>query len=83
MIRVTVTVIFRIVFFRVFFHVVFFVLYFPYCIYGLNSELTLTIQNIDVTQETTEQLRYKRKKIETKFQQTIEEKQIGFDPECN
>ena len=30
---------------------------FPYCVYSPNNDITLTIQNIDVTQETTEKLR--------------------------
>ena len=45
----------------VLFCVIFFMLYFScciflYCIYILESEITLTTQNIDFTQETTEQL---------------------------
>ena len=55
---------------------------FPYYIYILNSEITLTMQNIDVTQESTEQLRANKKELEKKLQQKTEEKQIGFDPEC-
>ena len=42
---------------------------------SLNNELTLTQQNIDVTQATISQLRTDKKKLETKLQQTAEEKQ--------
>ena len=36
--------------------------------------MKLTMQNIYVTQETTEQLRAEKKELEKKLQQTIEEK---------
>ena len=50
---------------------------FQYCIYGLNSKLTITMQNIYVTQETKAEMRSNKKYLETKLQQKIEEKQIG------
>ena len=53
MVRVRVRVIFCVVFFCV----VFWRCIVLYCIYSLDSDLTLTMQNIDVTQETTAQLR--------------------------
>ena len=67
MVRVGVRV--MVIFCVVFFCVVFFVLYFsrcifPYCIYIINSELALTMQNIDVTQETTEKLTADQNEIE-------------------
>ena len=62
MVRVRVRVRVRVIFCAVFFCVAFFMLYFLcciflHCIYSLNIELTLTMQNIDVTQETIAQLR--------------------------
>ena len=48
---------------------------------SLNNEITLTVKNIDATHETTSQLK-DDKKFKTKLQQTAEDKQIGFDPEC-
>ena len=76
-VRVSVRVIFLVVFFFVFiFHIDFFILYFPYCIQSLDSEITLTMQNIDVTHKTTEQLRYGKRELETKLQQTIEDKKL-------
>ena len=48
---------------------------------SLNNVLTLTMQNIDVTEAPTAQLRADKKELKTKSQQKYEEKQIGFDPE--
>ena len=39
------------------------------------------MQNIDVTQETTAYLWANKKELETKLNQTAENKNIGFDPE--
>ena len=77
----------RVIFSVLFFYIVLFMLYFsccifPYSIYSLYSELTLTMQNIDVTQETTSQLRADQNWLKTKLQKRAEEKQIGFDHEC-
>ena len=50
-------------------------------VYGsLNNNLTLTMKNIDVTQDTIAQLRYEKKELKTKLQQTSGEKKIGFGP---
>ena len=64
MVRVRVWV--RVIVFVVFLCVVFFMLYllrciFLCCIYSFNNELTLTMKNIDVTQETTSKLRADKK----------------------
>ena len=53
---------------RVIFCVVLFVLYFsccifPYCIYSLDIKLTLIMIKIDVTQETTAQLRSDKREL--------------------
>ena len=56
------------------FHVVFFVLYFPHRIYILNIEITLTMQAIAITKETTEKSWSDKTELKTKSQQTIEEK---------
>ena len=55
---------------------------FLYCMYSLDSELALTMQKIDVKQEIISQLRAKKKEHKIKLQQTAEEKQFAFDPEC-
>ena len=41
------------------------------------------MQHVDVTQETTSQLRSLKKELKTKLQQTADEKQIIFEPECS
>ena len=42
---------------------------------NLKNELTLTMQNISVAQANTAQLRADKRELETKLQQTTEEKQ--------
>ena len=84
MVMVRVRVIFRAVFFCVVFFTYF---YFPHCIfpryiYSLNNKLTLTMKNIDVTQETTAKLRSNKRELETKLQHKSNKNQIGFEPEC-
>ena len=44
---------------------------FTYGIYILDSEITLTIQNIDVTQENTAQLRSEKKEIKKKLHKIL------------
>ena len=66
-----------------YFHAVFFVLYFLCDVYSLNSQLTLTIQNIDVTQETTAKLRSKKSDSRQTYSKPFLEEKNGVDPECN
>ena len=49
---------------------------------SLKNYLTLTMQNIDFTEETKAQFISNKKKIKKKYQQAAEEKKIGIDPEC-
>ena len=57
---------------RVIFCVVFFVLSFTILyIYSLDSELTLTMQNIDVAQETTAQLRADKKELKKNYSKKL------------
>ena len=54
----------------------FFVLYglcclLPYCIYSLDSELTLTMQHIYVAQETTAQLRADKKELKKNYSKKL------------
>ena len=48
------------------------VFYFLCCNGSLHNELTLKMQNIDITQSTTAQLRFKKKELKTKLQQKDE-----------
>ena len=48
---------------------------------NLNNELKLKIQNPDFTEVTIAQLRADIRKLDTKLQQTVKEKKIGFDTE--